>query len=75
LKNPETGSLKNPETGSLKNPEAGSWKKPAQKNSLLVLQTWLEQFSRSGGGNSLSEYTSDNRVRLLEGLRVKKNAE
>ena len=36
--------------------------------SLLVLQTWLEQFARTNGGISPSEYCAPDRVRLLQSL-------
>lgn len=40
------------------------------QNSLLVLQCWLEQFSRTNGGNSLTDYAAESRVRLLQTLQV-----
>ena len=39
------------------------------KTSLLFLQSWLEQFSRTNGGASLSDYSSEYRVRLLQTLQ------
>ena len=35
---------------------------------LVVLQTWLEQFARTNGGSSPSEYCAPDRVRLLQSL-------
>jgi hypothetical protein len=39
------------------------------RNSLLVLQTWLEQFNRTNGGSSLTDYSAEIRVRLLQTLQ------
>lgn len=36
--------------------------------TLIVLQTWLEQFTRTNGGGSPSEYCAHDRVRLLQSL-------
>ena len=35
---------------------------------LIVLQTWLEQFARTNGGSSPTEYCAPDRVRLLQSL-------
>jgi hypothetical protein len=36
--------------------------------ALLVIQTWLEQFARTNGGSSPTEYSAPDRVRLLQSL-------
>ena len=38
----------------------------------FFLQTWLDQFARTNGGSSPSEYAGVDRVRLLHTLKVLK---
>lgn len=35
---------------------------------LLYLQTWLDQFARTNGGSSATEYAASNRIYLLQNL-------
>ena len=42
----------------------------ASESPLLVLQTWLDQFARTNGGSSPTEYAAPDRVHLLNCLEV-----
>lgn len=44
--------------------------KRTHRNSLLVLQTWLDRFSRMNCGTSTTEYASESRTRLLNSLET-----
>ena len=39
-------------------------------HTLLIIQTWLDQFTRTNGGSAPAEYTAIDRVRLLTTLNV-----
>eukprot|EP00094_Tigriopus_californicus_P000040 TCALIF_00040-PA protein Name:"Similar to CDC45 Cell division control protein 45 homolog (Homo sapiens)" AED:0.07 eAED:0.08 QI:0/0.16/0/0.85/1/1/7/0/2542 len=51
-----------------RDPAVQSLKVIAIDQSLLVLQTWLDQFARTNGGSSPSEYAAAERVYLLQSL-------
>lgn len=51
-----------------RDPAVQSLKVISTSQSLLVLQTWLDQFARTNGGSSPSEYAAAERVHLLQSL-------